>query len=593
MPRLELCAALLLSRLYTVTKNALSIENKRVFFWSDSTIVLQWLKTEAHTLKTFVSNRVSEIQLNTKNCEWKHVPSQDNPADLISRGKFPKEFLDSSLWNKGPSWLSQEEHLWPYKIITVKDVLEKKKTIVSSICLKLTLMGTDILEKYSSIIKLQRIIAYVFRYINNAKNKERKTTGPLVLNELETSLSTIMKLTQFTEFEKEIKCLEKGTSLSPQSKLLTINPFLDSKGILRVGGRLAHSELLDKQKHPILLPYNHHITRVIIQNEHVRLHHAGTQATLYSIRVYWPIKGRNLTRNIIKKCIPCLRVKPRPMKQFMGNLPADRVSISRPFLNVGIDYCGPLHIKERRFRNRNKIKIYIARFVCMATKAVHLEVVSDLSTEAFMADLKRLFSRRGKAKAIYSDNATNFMGASRELNELYDLVQSEKHNEKIQNFLIHEKISWNFIPPRAPHFGSLWEAAVKSFKHHFTRIVGDTLLTFEQLETYTIEIEAILNSRPIFPMSSDPNDFHPLNPGHFLIGGPLTSYPQADLTTIPSNRLTSWQHAQKLRQHFWKRWSKEYLHHLNTRNKWSSGSTQDIKIGQLVIIKEDNAPPLH
>lgn len=276
----------------------------------------------------------------------------------------------------------------------------------------------------------------------------------------------------------------------------------------------------------------------------------------------------------------------------MGDLPHDRVSNSRPFLNVGVDYCGPLHIKEKRFRNRNKIKVYIAIFVCMATKAVHLEVVSDLSTEAFIASLKRLFSRKGKSKAIYSDNATNFLGASRELDELYALVQSENHNENVQNFSNNEKISWNFIPPRAPHFGGLWEAAVKSFKHHFTRIVGDTLLTFEQLETYTIEIEAILNFRLISPMSSDPNDLHPLTPGHFLIGGPLTSFPQADFTTIPANRLSNWQHAQKLRQHFWKRWNKEYLNQLITRSKWSSGSCNDIKVGQMVIIKEDNAPPL-
>ncbi|XP_051166617.1 uncharacterized protein LOC127284933 [Leptopilina boulardi] len=568
LPRLELCAALLLSRLYNITKNSLSFENQRVFFWSDSTIVLQWLKTDASTLKTFVSNRISEIQTNTKNGEWKHVPSQDNPADLISRGKFPTEILESTLWKKGPTWLSRDEHLWPNKIISVREIPEKKKVIASTICLKLTIRDRDLLKKYSSLLTLQKIIAFIFRFINNAKNKESKIIGPILPVELENSLSTIIRLTQSTEFANEIKCLKNGTFLSLKSKLLTLNPFLDTNGILRVGGRLAHSDLLEKQKHPILMPYNHHITRVLIRDEHLRLHHAGAQATLYSIREnYWPLNGRNLTRNIIKQCVPCFRAKPRPLEQFMSNLPQDRVSGSRPFLNVGVDYCGPLYIKEKRFRNRNKIKVYISLFVCMATKAVHLEVVSDLSTEAFIAALKRLFSRRGKAKAIYSDNATNFLGASRELNELYNLVQ-------------------------APHFGGLWEAAVKSFKHHFSRIVGDTLLTFEQLETYTIEIEAILNSRPISPMSSDPNDLHPLTPGHFLIGGPLTSFPQADLITIPSNRLSNWQHAQQLRQHFWKRWSKEYLHQLITRNKWSSGSSSNIHVGQLVIIKEDNAPPL-
>ena len=116
----------------------------------------------------------------------------------------------------------------------------------------------------------------------------------------------------------------------------------------------------------------------------------------------------------------------------MGDLPQERVSQTRPFLIFGVNYCGPLHIKEKRFRNRNKLKVYVSIFVCMSTKAVHLELVSDSTTEAFIACLKRLFSRRGKTKIIFSDNATNFFGANRELNELYRLLQSADHNEKNQ-----------------------------------------------------------------------------------------------------------------------------------------------------------------
>ncbi|CAK9833172.1 hypothetical protein ANTRET_LOCUS9895 [Anthophora retusa] len=232
----------------------------------------------------------------------------------------------------------------------------------------------------------------------------------------------------------------------------------------------------------------------------------------------------------------------------MGDLPQSRVSSSRPFHNVGVNYCGPLYIKEKRFRNRNKIKVYVAIFVCMSTKAVHLELVSDLTTEAFIACLKRLFSRRGISKTIHSDNARNFIGASKELIILHKKFQLAEHNKTVQEFLSGQGITWNFIPPRSPHFGGLWEAAVKSFKYHLVRTVGDTLLTFEQLETCIIEIEAILNSRPLTPMSPDPNDLQPLISSHFLIGGPLTSFPQMDFMDTVSNRLSAWQHAQKLRQ---------------------------------------------
>ena len=270
----------------------------------------------------------------------------------------------------------------------------------------------------------------------------------------------------------------------------------------------------------------------------------------------------------------------------------NRLKSNRPFLNVGVDYCGPFFIKEKRHRNRNKVKAYVSVFICFATKAVHLELVGDLTTESFIGCLKRFFSRRGKSQTIYSDNATNFVGARNELNELYNSIESMEKDPKVQAYLLNEQVTWRFISPRSPHMGGLWEAAVKSFKHHLKRTVGNSLLT-EQLETYVIEIEAILNSRPLSPLSSDPNDLLPLTPGHFLIGSSLTSFPQTDLRDIPVGRLSSWQHVQQMRQHFWSRWQKEYLHQMIGRSKWQSTSNQDsIKIGTLVVLKEDNLPPM-
>ncbi|XP_033214067.1 uncharacterized protein LOC117171123 [Belonocnema kinseyi] len=438
LPRLELCAALLLSQLVTVCKKALQIDTQKIVLWSDSTITLQWIKTEPHTQPAFVANRIAEIQKLTPCCKWSHVPSENNCADLVSRAAA----------------------------IHVKVVLERKK----------------LLEKYSSMTKLQRHIAYLLRFIHSLKNKTNQYIGPIAEAELDASTRRIIQLTQSTEFSIEI-----------------------SHGILGVGGRLVHSDLFYDQKHPILLPSNHHITRLIIREEHLRLKHSGTQATLYSVREhYWPLDGHNVTCQIIHQCVPCFRAKPRSVDYMVGDLP-----------------------------------------------------------------------QKGKSKLIYSDNGKNFVGDNRELNELNQLLLSAEHNKNVQQFLMNERITWHFIPPGAPHFGGLWEAAVKSFKHHLLRTVGDTLLTYEQLETCIIEIEAISNSRPISPISSDPSDLRPLTPGHILIGGPLTSLPQINLSDTPVIRLSVWEHTQKMREHFWERWSREYLNQLIVRSKWLLNSIED------------------
>lgn len=273
----------------------------------------------------------------------------------------------------------------------------------------------------------------------------------------------------------------------------------------------------------------------------------------------------------------------------MGNLPAVRVIKVRPFYHVGIDYCGPFYIKERKYRNQKRIKAYVAVFVCMTIKAIHIEVVSDLSTEGFLGALKRFIARRGKPASIYCDNATNFQGARNELRELYALLKSTEFKTEVFSFSNNNSIEFHFIPPSSPHFGGLWEAGVKSYKHHYKRVASKALLTFEEFNTLSIEIESLLNSRPLTPISSDINDLSALTPGHFLIGDSLTDLPEPNLLPLPSNRLSAWQLVSKIRQDFWKRWSIEYLNELNIRRKWNV-NTVNPKEGMLVVIKEDNIP---
>ena len=210
---------------------------------------------------------------------------------------------------------------------------------------------------------LKLILAYVLRFIHNLKRKFERRSGPITTIELETANRVLIVSTESIAFLKEIHALKTGLNLSAKSRLIPLKPLLDKQGILRVGGRLINSELPEEQKHQILLPSNHHLIRFIIREEQQRLKHAGTQATLYSVHeLFWPLDGKNITRKISLQCVRCFRAKPRDVDYVVGDLPQERVSYSRPFHDVGVDYCGPLDVKEKRFRNRNKLKVYICIF---------------------------------------------------------------------------------------------------------------------------------------------------------------------------------------------------------------------------------------
>ena len=296
-------------------------------------------------------------------------------------------------------------------------------------------------------------------------------------------------------------------------------------------------------------------------------------------------------KTVIHQCLICYKLKAQATQQFMGELPSTRVQPSRPFLNTGVDYAGPISLKVGTPRSKTIIKGYIAIFVCFATKAVHIEAVTSLTTEAFLSALRRFIARRGRPKIIHSDNGTNFQGVSNELRAVYKMLQSTSQMATIQDFLTAEGCEWKFIPPHAPHFGGLWEAAVKSMKYHLRRTLGSHIATYEELCTLLSEIEACLNSRPLCALSDDPSNPTYLSPGHFLIGEPLTQLPTIDLTIVKVNRLSRWQMHQQQLQQFWQKWSKDYLQSLQQRQRWLK-TTPNLQPGNLVLVREDNTSPL-
>ena len=594
LPRLELCGALLLAQLLVKVTKTINILPEQCFCWTDSQIVLSWLAADPGNWKTFVANRVSEIQQLTNNCHWNHVKSSENPADIITRGASPRELSTNTLWFNGPAWL----HKMEIPIVNASNVdkcdssgeglLLEKRFVSTAVHLQTNSFKNVIFDLYSTFGKLKVAIACWLRVMKNLRNRVKKQPeirGSLTTQELKHSEITIIRLVQKEAFSSEIHQLTHSKKLG-NSSILQLNPFLDSNDLLRVGGRLSNVKTLPiDKKFPILLP-KHYITELIIQDIHQSLLHAGQLGTLAQMRLkYWPISGRRQVRKVIGKCLKCYRTNPKPYSQIMGNLPEERIMPSRPFSKVGVDFGGPLLIKEGRGKGKRTTKSYICLFICLSTKAVHLELVGDLTSDSFLSALKRLISRRGNISFVLSDNATNFVGARKELQQLFK-------SEIFKNKLANENIMWKFIPPRAPNFGGIWEAGIKSVKNHIKRVIGENHLTYEEMYTLLVRIEAVLNSRPLTPLSNDPNDLSALTPGHFLIGHPLTAPVEKDHTAISSNRLSRWQLIEACRQHFWRRWSKEYLTTMQSRAKWQHTSAKVPEVGTLVVLKDDNLPPL-
>lgn len=597
IPRLELCAALLLAQLMQKVKDSLTIRFHSISLWSDSTIVLNWINSAPNRYKTFVANRIAAIQEISTEAHWYHVPSEQNPADLVSRGLSASNLLHSTLWWHGPPFLALPLNQWPPKPLnkTCEGQNSELKTDFQVATSLINVQIPNIFNKFSRLSKLKRVVAWIFRFIKNSQaSKEERIHGNLQPTELQGALNRLITLCQAEAFPQELKHLKSQQVLKTSSAILSLSPFLDEIGIIRVGGRMKNSEFSFDKKFPVLLPKSHVLTQLIFKHFHELQLHCGAQHLLAVVREsYWPISGRNTAKRITHNCTKCFRVNPQSCHPLMDHLPAKRLQVGTPaFSYVGVDYAGPILIKDRKLRGSRLLKSYICLFVCLVSRAIHLELVTSLTTDAFIATLRRFIGRRGKPISISSDNATNFRGAANQLKELYMLLKAEKNRDQISNFMADQEIKWEFITPRSPHQGGIWESGVKSVKTHLKKILGNTSLNYEDFSTLLIQIEAVLNSRPLSPLSADPLDTAPLTPGHFLITRSFTSLPEVNLDHISENRLSLYQRIQQMVQGFWRRWSREVVPELQRRTKWFKSLPELVKVNSLVLVKDDNLPPL-
>ncbi|GFX65809.1 pro-Pol polyprotein [Trichonephila clavipes] len=374
-----------------------------------------------------------------------------------------------------------------------------------------------------------------------------------------------------------------GEPIPMKSKLTPLNVFLDESNIIRVGGRLANSNL-----NPMILPSRNVLTDIILSHYHKKYLHAGPHSLLYLVRQkFWPLNGRNNCRRIIHECVNCFKNKPITMNQIMANLPRDGVTPNYPFNVTGVDFAGPFFIKFKNQRKGALNKIYVVVYVCFCTKAINLGFVTDLTSQAFIASLKRFLIGEESVQKSPPTTLKHLLAQMPKLKKLFKMIKLPDHT--LAEFLTNESIEWNFIPPRSPNHGGLWEAGVKAFKFHLKRVVGNAHLTLEEFITILCEIEAVLNSRPLTPLTSNFDDFETLTPGHFLVGRPLTSIVEAQITNINENQLSRWEKVKKITQHIYKLWKRDYLNNLQERHKWKFNKN-NVSVGTLVLIKDENLP---
>lgn len=583
IPRLELCSAVLLARWMSRLK--VTLDHKLfvtdVFAWSDSQIVLSWLNTPHTNFKIFVSNRVHQIHELMPQCTWNYIPSSENPADCASRGITPGDLIRQSLYWSGPDMLRQPlvNRSCDWSQIPVDQLPETK---IVSLTTTIDSPTEEWFNRFSSYTRMIRVTAFLRRFIGRCR-KQSYIHRFLTSSELQEALLVIVRSSQKHSFGEWFSNTVEGKRLPRH--LAGLQPMIDHRGVICVGGRLQNSDLPHEQKHPILLSKTSHLSKLLVRHWHLATCHAGPRLIASLVmRKFWIVSIRVVIRNVRSKCNVCVRLAAQNPQPLMAELPGSRVQSCRPFSRVGIDFAGPLSMRECMLRKARQYKVYIAIFVCMTIKAVHIEVVSSLSTEAFLAAFDRFVARRGLPQDIFSDCGTNFVGAA---NCLRRLINQEEHRQVITS---HSACSWHFNPPGAPHFGGLWEAAIRSVKTLLVRTLGSHNPTLEELSTVLCRIEAALNSRPLTPMSSSSQDLDYLTPGHFLIGQPLLAVPETPVSE-ETRLISRWKLLNQCCQAFWRRWSSEYLSSLQNRTKWSK-TQPNIKVGDMVIVKNNSTPPL-
>ena len=603
IPKIEVSAAHLGVQLYRKIAKSLKISQNKTFFWTDSQIVLQYLANNKIKFQRFVSNRISYILSHTQVEQWFKIQSDENPSDIISRGTYPNELIRNNLWLHGPSFLidsNYEQYCLKFNQLpainlndpNVKNIasfsLVNKGLINNNKFAKIDLENNIIIkliQSFSNFYKFKRRLVFILRVKNKFLKKNIDIKSEPDVSEYESAELFAIYMYQYYHFYETYNTLNSGKHLAINhylSKLnLCINP---NDNTIRVLGRLHNFHGINNA--PLLLDGKSNLAILIARYFHAHNGHIGREALRASLRSkYWILNDHRLVKNITSNCSICRRFKANPTYQLMGNLPKARIQGDLPpFHNTGCDVFGPFIVRYSRGKT---IKRYGLLFTCLASRAVHIELLYNLTTDMFFNALIRFCSRRGNVRNIYCDRGSNFIGAEAEIKRLWKNI-CQNTIERDLSKRVPEPVSWHFRPAFASFYGGSWERIIRSIRNILNCLLKEQCikLTDDQLCTLFCQIEHILNNRPITYVSNDSGDFEALTPNHLLLNFNYTLFPNSLFMHDHSYPIKRWRQIQYLTERFWDRWYKYYLKTLNERQKWTT-PRRNYAINDIVLIVDN------
>lgn len=600
IPRLELCAALDGVLAAKTVSDALERIPSAIYFHTDSMVVLGYISNEERRFSNYVTRRIQVIKSNSEKVQWAYVPTDQNPADLASRPTEPKSLI-SSCWFTGPHWLSNLDYKFKSYVSKEnipedlpEEILEKQVLLTSSG--RDREVFTSLFSNLSSWKRIRQAAVKVLEFCHTwlQKCQSRKHQGLKMLTEskltkLQLAQTLLIKEAQESSFPDLKTQLQEGKG-PINHPLMDLSPRLIS-GIIRVGGRLSNAKQVPFDcRHPILVPKDHPLSRVLLHHYHEEVKHQGRVLTHAAIRAagYHLVSGRSLIRSLLQSCVQCRKLRARPETQMMADLPGDRVAETTPFSNCGMDVFGPFYVSSGKVTRSNsgKRKMWVLLLTCLASRAVHVELLEGMDTSSFKMAISRFFSIRGKSSLFRSDQGTNFIGAHNQAESNLDL-------EDLRKDLQAQEVQWEFNPPHASHFGGAWERKIKSIRDVMSGTllqVGPKLLSREELETYLKEACAIVNNTPLWDNEFNPDEPCPITPAMLLTlkdspnpPGP-DDFSESDLHSYGKRR---WRRAQYLSEVFWDRWRSSYIQELQKRKKWKT-ARENVSPNDIVLIKDQN-----